>query len=301
MVEPAEREKLVEDRPNDPFVLFNLGAIAVERREWPQAAEVPRRAQPLAGSALTDSIVRKQFALIARTHQMMGDSQRALHTCGEGLKLDPEDAELWFRKAVVHRHRGESSDAEQCRRRMPWSCTGPTSLQRRPGILWSSWPDPTWAALAAELRPDRVGAERLWREVLAECPGDREAVAKLGRVHGTTAGHSQPEEPGSWIIPGSRRTIVPSLGPDDFAPYAPVALSWIKALGARVVVELGVRFGHSTRAFLEGARAVHGRAWGVDLLERHDVSDERFTFIQADPFKVAARWERIDLLHVDID
>ena len=94
---------------------------------------------------------------------------------------------------------------------------------------------------------------------------------------------------------------MPSLGPDDFAPYAPVAMSWIKALEARVVVELGVRFGHSTRAFLDGARAVDGRVWGVDLLERHDVSDERFTFIQADPYKVAARWERIDLLHVDID
>jgi hypothetical protein len=37
------------------------------------------------------------------------------------------------------------------------------------------------AALAAE-RGDRAGAERLWREVLAECPGDREALAKL-QVH----------------------------------------------------------------------------------------------------------------------
>ena len=34
------------------------------------------------------------------------------------------------------------------------------------------------AALAAE-RGDRTGAGRLWREVLAECPGDRDATAKL--------------------------------------------------------------------------------------------------------------------------
>ena len=138
--------------------------------------------------------------------------------------------------------------------------------------------------------------------MLVECPGDREAVAKLGRVHGTTAGHSQPEEPGSWIIPEARGgRLCRQLGPDGLhAPYAPAASSWIKA-PAWVVVELGVRFGHSTRAFLEGARAVDGRVWGVDLLERHDVSDERFTFVQADPFKVAARWERINLLHIDID
>ena len=36
----------------------------------------------------------------------------------EGLSLDPEDAELWFRKAVVHRHGGEPAEAEQCWRRI---------------------------------------------------------------------------------------------------------------------------------------------------------------------------------------
>jgi hypothetical protein len=41
--------------------------------------------------------------------------------------------------------------------------------------------------------------------------------------------------------------------------------------------------------------------WGVDSLVRHDVSDDRFKFIQADQMDVASQWERIDLLHVDID
>jgi hypothetical protein len=53
----------LEDRPNDPFVLFNLGAIAVERRAWTEALDFVRRS--LAGSAPTDSIVRKLFALMA--------------------------------------------------------------------------------------------------------------------------------------------------------------------------------------------------------------------------------------------
>ena len=35
------------------------------------------------------------------------------------------------------------------------------------------------AVLAAE-RGDHAEAEQLWRDVLAECPGDREALAKLG-------------------------------------------------------------------------------------------------------------------------
>jgi tetratricopeptide (TPR) repeat protein len=66
----------------------------------------------------TDSIVRKLFALIARSHQMLGDTREALRACARGLELDPDDAELWFRKAVVHRHRGESSQADQSWRRI---------------------------------------------------------------------------------------------------------------------------------------------------------------------------------------
>ena len=100
------------ERPDDPFVLFNLGVSAIERRELPEVLGFLERS--LAGSAPSDSIVCKLFALIARTHQMMGDSRAALATCGRGLELMPDDAELWFRKGIVHRHRGESSDAEQC-------------------------------------------------------------------------------------------------------------------------------------------------------------------------------------------
>jgi hypothetical protein len=107
--------------------------------------------------------------------------------------------------------------------------------------------------------------------------------------------------PVPWIVPGSRRRTVPGRGPGDFDPYAPLAAAWVESLRARVVVELGVRFGESTRGLLDGAHAVDGHVWGVDPLERHDVQDPRFTFIQADPMEVAGRWERIDLLHVDVD
>jgi Flp pilus assembly protein TadD len=34
------------------------------------------------------------------------------------LRLNPHDAELWFRKAVVHRHRGELAEAEASWRRI---------------------------------------------------------------------------------------------------------------------------------------------------------------------------------------
>ena len=167
----------LEDRPNDPFVLFNLGAIAVERRDWNEALEYLKRS--LAGSAPSDSIVRKLFALLARTHQMMGDSQGALAACVKGLELDPKDAELWFRKGMVHRHRGESSEAEKCWR-LILTLRRPDQFCSVDQGIYGHLTRRNLAALAAE-RGDCAEVRRLWEAILAECPGDREALGKLGR------------------------------------------------------------------------------------------------------------------------
>jgi tetratricopeptide (TPR) repeat protein len=170
-----ERELL--ERPDDPFVLFNLGASALQRKEYHAALGFLERS--LALSAPGDSIVRKLYALIARTHQMLGNSQEALRTCAAGLALDAADAELWHRKGVAHRHRGESSEAERAWRRI---------LDLKRPQQYCSFDDGIYghitrrnlAALAAE-RGDLAEARRLWEAVLAECPGDRQALAQLGR------------------------------------------------------------------------------------------------------------------------
>jgi tetratricopeptide (TPR) repeat protein len=167
----------LEERPDDPFTLFNLGSIAVERKDWTGALAFLKRS--LIGSAPSDSIVRKLYALIARVYQMTGDSHEALRTCDEGLRLDPEDAELWFRKAVVHRHRGESSEAESCWRRILHFKRPDVFCSFDQGI-YGHLTLRNLAALAAE-RGDLGEAERLWEDVLRECPGDREALAKLRR------------------------------------------------------------------------------------------------------------------------
>ena len=168
----------LDDRPDEPFILFNLGAIAVERKDWRGALGFLRRS--LKSSAPSDSITRKLFALIARAHQMLGDTGAALRVCAEGLSLDPEDAELWFRKAVVHRHRGESGEAEQCWRRI-LELTRPERFASVDMGIYGHLTRRNLAALAAE-RGDTEEEARLWSEVLAECPGDREARALLGRL-----------------------------------------------------------------------------------------------------------------------
>ncbi len=170
----------LEERPDDPFVLFNLGAIAVERKDW--AVAIGYLEPSKNGSAPTDSIVRKLYALIARAHQMLGDLEAGLRTCADGLWLDPEDAELWFRKAVLHRQRGEFSEAEGSWRRI-LSLKRPDQFCSLDQGIYGHLTRRNLAALAAA-RGDSREAERLWHEVLAECPGDRDALAKIGRPVG---------------------------------------------------------------------------------------------------------------------
>jgi glycosyltransferase involved in cell wall biosynthesis len=165
-------------RPADPFVLFNLGSIAVEREQWPAALDYLGRS--LAGSAPTDSIRRKLHALIARSHQMLGDLPTALRTCAEGLSLDPEDAELLFRKGVLHRHRGELAEAESCWRPI-LGLHRPERFCSVDQGIFGHLTRRNLAALAEE-RADHAEAARLWREVLAECPGDPEAMHKLDQL-----------------------------------------------------------------------------------------------------------------------
>ncbi len=57
-------ERLLEESPDEPFVRFNLGFIAVEKSEWEKA--LGHFEASLDRSAPEDSITRKLYALMAR-------------------------------------------------------------------------------------------------------------------------------------------------------------------------------------------------------------------------------------------
>jgi len=183
--DPALRERKLQrdcqileaelaERPNDPFVLFNLGSTAVERHDWLTALGHLHRS--LSGSAATDSIVRKLFALIARCHQMLEDLPSAPSARSKGLRVDPDDAELHFRKAVLHRKANQSAEAEACWRRILTLRRSDQFCSVDQGIHGHL----TLRNLAvlAEERGDRAEAHRLWRMVLDACPGDVEAMSR---------------------------------------------------------------------------------------------------------------------------
>ena len=78
---------------------------------------------------------------------------------------------------MVHRQRGEADEAERCWRRI-LALRRPEQFASVDQGIYGHLTRRNLAALAAE-RGDRAEAMRLWRAVLAECPGDREADAQL--------------------------------------------------------------------------------------------------------------------------
>jgi len=172
------------DRPHDPFILFNLGSIAIERRDWRTAIGYLRKS--LAGSVPTDSITRSRlYALIARGHQMLGEQNEALAACASGLAVDPDDAKLLFREAVIRRNLGDPAGAERCLRRV-------LSLRRTNqfrSVDQGIYGHLTCRSLAslAEQCGDLTEADRLRTAVLAECSRDRDALASHQRSSVGTA------------------------------------------------------------------------------------------------------------------
>ena len=127
-----------------------------------------------------DSITRKLFVYIARAHEKLGNSQAAIDACAEGLSFDPEDAELWYRKAGLHQHRREFAEAESCWRRILHLRRPDDFCSVNQGIYGHL--TRRHLALLAAARGDPAEANRLWQAVLAECPGDVEAQEHLASL-----------------------------------------------------------------------------------------------------------------------
>ena len=100
------------ERPNDPFTYYYLGTLAFERKQLQEALGYYILSLAKWGTGL--SIGCKLFAMIAWTNQLLHRYEESLRVCNEGLQYFPEDAELWFRKAVSLRYLRHDNEAERC-------------------------------------------------------------------------------------------------------------------------------------------------------------------------------------------
>ncbi len=105
-------EQELAQRPADPFVLYNLGAIALTEGRLVQALDYLGRS--LARSQPGDSLLGKLHALIVRAHHQLGQRDAALAACRIGRSALPQDAELLFWEAVLHREGKDYQAAAAC-------------------------------------------------------------------------------------------------------------------------------------------------------------------------------------------
>ena len=94
-----------------------------------------------------------------------------------------DDAELLFRKAVLHRKAAQPAEAESCWRRV-LTLRRPEQFCNIDQGIYGHLTLRNLAVLVEE-RGDPGEAAALWEQVLAECDGDGEAIAKLEQLRST--------------------------------------------------------------------------------------------------------------------
>jgi RNA polymerase sigma factor (sigma-70 family) len=107
----------LRDRPDHPFVLFNLGMTHLyATKEYEVAAHYLRRS--LDRSHCSDSIVRKAFAMLTWARMCQGEWAAALAANEEGRSYYPDDAELLFQAGQLYQQVGRFDEARRALERL---------------------------------------------------------------------------------------------------------------------------------------------------------------------------------------
>ena len=167
--------KILHERPDHPFVLFNLGMTHAELGQHETAVAHLRRC--LAVSDPGESHVRKAHALLVASLQRQGHLEEAWDACRVGREQFPADPELLFRLGMLAHALGRLEEAEQAYR---------DALANRDRRHFSSV-DPAIIgyktrhnlALVYQSLGREDLAELQWRHVIAEVPGFRSGHSGL--------------------------------------------------------------------------------------------------------------------------
>jgi len=101
----------LRERPEHPFVLFNLGMTYADAQRYEEAIGYLQRC--LRGSRPEESHLRKAYALLVNALSQSQRHDEADDVCQQALSCYPEDKELLFRSAMLHHQFGRLQAAEQ--------------------------------------------------------------------------------------------------------------------------------------------------------------------------------------------
>jgi GT2 family glycosyltransferase/tetratricopeptide (TPR) repeat protein/2-polyprenyl-3-methyl-5-hydroxy-6-metoxy-1,4-benzoquinol methylase len=173
------------ERPDHPFVLFNLGMTQADAGQHDKAVRTLRRCVDV--SRPDESHLRKAYALLAGSLSSLGQYHEAWEVCQEGRRLYPDDAELLFREGIFHQHFGRLREAEKAYLGIlaAGKPTYFTSIDK--GIR--GYKAHYNLALVYDQMGDLAKAEEQWREVVKATPtypagwyGLGESLVRQGKI-----------------------------------------------------------------------------------------------------------------------
>lgn len=230
------------ERSDDPFVLFNLGMTYHGLGQFAQALPALERSLALARPGRV--FLRKLHLLLAQGRARLGRREAALADCRAGLAQFPDDVELLFQEALLHRERGDLAAAESSLLR---------SLSARPGTCFTSLDLGlqqylTRHTLAQVYRQQgrEAEAEAQWHAVVTSQPDFLPAWAWLGEM---------------WLSQGRWHEAGEALRRLEAAPAGAQDAAKLRAIWHMTRGEVG-----AARELLEGVIARDPQALGPRLL-----------------------------------
>ena len=154
------------ERPDHPFVLFNLGMTYADSQQSREAVNCLTRCLDV--SQPEESHVRKAYSLLVSCLMQLSNHEHAATVCLRGRKLFPQDKELAFRHAMLAHLQGQLQHAVELYREVLAPSqerhfvsvdAGLTSFKARHNL-----------ALVYEDLGDWESAESQWQHILVELP-----------------------------------------------------------------------------------------------------------------------------------
>src|SRR5438132_3734526 len=167
------------EQPNNSFILYNLGFACLDLGGTEEAASLLQRSLELVQR--NDPIVRKLFAVLARSQGKLGQPAKAFTTLQTGLSRFPDDPELLFVNGVLLAEAGNYAEAEANLKHLQTSSEVASFANVHPGIRTYLARHYLAGVYRAQHRPGE--AEAAWSTALAQSPSYMPALRGLAELY----------------------------------------------------------------------------------------------------------------------
>ena len=169
----------LQERPDHPFVLFNLGMTLLALGENLRAFEALHRC--IAYSQTTESHTRKAYALSMEALLAANRLQQARRLAWEGVGRFPDDIELQFRLGRIYVANDEVHSAIECFERLLNSARGPRRFSST-DVKLQGYKAMANLAKCYAIVGRMSDAEKLWRDAVDDEPRSEESWMELARL-----------------------------------------------------------------------------------------------------------------------